>query len=54
MRDENVKRGRGRPPTGFDKKAYDAERMRKIRAGAWKSRAIKRYLDDPKTKEGGE
>lgn len=24
---------RGRPPTGFDKKTYDRDRMRRIRAG---------------------
>lgn len=28
------KRPRGRPRTGFDKKAYDRERMRRIRAEA--------------------
>jgi len=26
------KRGRGRPPTGFDKKQYDRDRMKRIRA----------------------
>lgn len=29
---QTVRKPRGRPPTGFDKKAYDAERMRKARA----------------------
>lgn len=29
---------RGRPSTGFDKKAYDARRMREIRAGTWVKR----------------
>lgn len=29
-----AKRPRGRPRTGFDKKAYDRERMRRIRAEA--------------------
>lgn len=32
------KKRRGRPSTGFDKKAYDAERMRRIRAGTWEPR----------------
>lgn len=32
------KRPVGRPPTGFDKKAYDAKRMREIRAGTWVKR----------------
>lgn len=29
-----TKRTRGRPRTGFDKKAYDRERMKRIRAEA--------------------
>lgn len=32
--EEINKRPRGRPPTGFDKKAYDRERMKRIRAEA--------------------
>lgn len=34
MREESVKRGRGRPPNGFDKKQYDRDRMKRLRAEA--------------------
>lgn len=32
--EELSKRGRGRPPTGFNKKQYDRDRMKRLRAEA--------------------